>query len=73
MMEGSAAAQIEPADGRSIRAVTRLLCDELTLTPDRWARMLRMTALVTIVVVVSNALRVPNLALSAYIDRKSVV
>src|SRR5438445_309911 len=54
MMEGSAAAQIEPADGRSIRAVMRLLRDELTLTPDRWARMLRMTALVTVVVVVSN-------------------
>ena len=66
MMEGSAAAQIEPADGRSIRAVMRLLRDELTLTPDRWARMLRMTALVTVVVIVSNALRVPNLALSAY-------
>src|SRR5256714_1585752 len=66
MMEGSAAAQIQPAAGRSVRAVMRLLRDELTLTPDRWARMLRMTALVTIVVVVSNALRVPNLALSAY-------
>src|SRR3989475_5516650 len=66
MMEASAVAQVEPADGRSIGAVMRLLRDELTLTPDRWARMLRMTALVTIVVVVSNALRVPNLALSAY-------
>src|SRR5437899_10524529 len=66
MMEASAVAQVEPADGRSIRAVMRLLRDELTLTPDRWARMLRMTALVTVVVVVSNALRVPNLALSAY-------
>src|SRR2546428_9774077 len=52
MMEGSAA--------------IRLVRDELALTPDRWARMLRMTALVTVVVVVSNALRVPNLALSAY-------
>src|SRR5438132_1655975 len=66
MTEGSAAAQVEPADGRSIRAVIRLLRDELMLTPDRWARMLRMTALVTVVVIVSNALRVPNLALSAY-------
>src|SRR6266436_443983 len=65
MMEASAVAQVEPAGGRSVRAVM-LLRDELTLTPDRWARMLRMTALVTIVVVVSNALRVPNLALSAY-------
>jgi multidrug resistance protein MdtO len=52
MMEGSAA--------------IRLVRDELALTPDRWARMLRMTALVTVVVIVSNALRVPNLALSAY-------
>src|SRR5712671_292858 len=66
MTEASAVAQVEPADGRSVRAVMRLLRDELMLTPDRWARMLRMTALVTIVVVVSNALRVPNLALSAY-------
>src|SRR4051812_12331286 len=66
MMEASAVAQVEPAGGRSVRAVMRLLRDELTLTPDRWARMLRMTALVSIVVVVSNALRVPNLALSAY-------
>jgi hypothetical protein len=64
MMEGSAAAQIEPADGRSIRAVIRLLRDELMLTPDRWARMLRMTALVTVVVVVSNPLPDPNIALS---------
>jgi len=47
-------------------AAMQLLRDELTLTPDRWARMLRITALVTIVVVVSNALRVPELALSAY-------
>src|SRR5437870_3444886 len=66
MTEASAVAQVEPADGRSVRAVMRLLRDELTLTPDRWARMLRMTALVTVVVIVSNALRVPNLALSAY-------
>src|SRR5712671_6662523 len=66
MMEASAVAQVEPAGGRSVRAVMRLLRDELTLTPDRWARVLRMTALVTIVVVVSNALRVPSLALSAY-------
>jgi len=62
MMEASAVAQVEPADGR----VMRLLRDELTPAPDRLARMLRMTALVTIVVIVSNALRVPNLGLSAY-------
>jgi len=65
MTEGSAVAT-EPADGRKIRAAMRLLREELTLTPDRWSRMLRLTALVTVVVIVSNALRVPQLALSAY-------
>jgi len=58
----SAVARLEVASG----AAMQLLRDELTLTPDRWARMLRITALVTLVVVVSNALRVPELALSAY-------
>ncbi|MCU1283486.1 MAG: transporter, partial [bacterium] len=43
-----------------------LLRDELTLSPERVSRMLRMTALVTVVVVVSMALRVPDAAVSAY-------
>src|SRR5712671_3188298 len=58
----SAVVRLETGGGTAMQ----LLRDELTLTPDRWARMLRITALVTIVVVVSNALRVPELALSAY-------
>src|SRR3954469_3718691 len=58
----SAVARLEVASG----AAMQLLRDELALTPDRWARMLRITALVTLVVVVSNALRVPELSLSAY-------
>src|SRR3954468_10645812 len=65
MMEGSAVA-MKPAGRREIQAAMRLVREELTLTPDRWSRMLRMTALVTVVVIVSNALRVPQLALSAY-------
>jgi multidrug resistance protein MdtO len=66
MMDASAVAGHGPAGGRSIREALRLLRDELTLTPDRWSRMLRMTTLVALVVVVSNALRVPDLGLSAY-------
>src|SRR3954471_24322452 len=66
MTKSSALAPLEPAGRRSIAAAMQLLRDELTLTPDRWSRMLRITALVTIVVVVSNALRVPELSLSAY-------
>jgi multidrug resistance protein MdtO len=66
MMEGSAVAGHEPAGGRSIGEALRLLRDELTVTRDRWSRMLRITALVALVVVVSNALRVPDIGLSAY-------
>ncbi len=44
----------------------RLLGDELTLSPERIARMVRMTVLVATVVVVSMALRVPEAGLSAY-------
>src|SRR5262245_9363018 len=43
-----------------------LLRDELTLSPERTARMVRMTALVALVVTVSMALRVPEVAISAY-------
>jgi multidrug resistance protein MdtO len=42
------------------------LRDELTASPDRRTRIVRMTAIVAIVVVVSMALRVPDVALSAY-------
>jgi multidrug resistance protein MdtO len=47
---------------------TELLRDELTLTltPARTQRMLRMTAIVALVVVLSMALRVPDAAISAY-------
>jgi multidrug resistance protein MdtO len=45
----------------------RFLRDELTgLSPARRSRMLRMTALVVVVTIVSMALRVPDVALSAY-------
>src|SRR5262249_42972033 len=44
----------------------QFLRDELALSPPRTFRMLRMTALVMLVVIVSNALRVPSAALSAY-------
>lgn len=47
-------------------AADSLLHDELTLTPERTFRMLRMTALVTLVVTLSMALRVPDAAISAY-------
>ncbi|MCU1281212.1 MAG: Fusaric acid resistance family protein [bacterium] len=45
---------------------TELLRDELTLSPARTARMLRMTTIVALVVVISMALRVPEVAVSAY-------
>jgi len=44
-----------------------LVRDELTVSPLRRARMLRMTAIVVLIVVTSMALRVPEVALSAYI------
>ena len=44
----------------------QLFRDELTLSPARMSRMLRMTAIVALVVIVSMALRVPDAALSAY-------
>jgi multidrug resistance protein MdtO len=43
-----------------------LLRGELTLAPERTARMVRMTALVILVVLISMALRVPEAALSGY-------
>ena len=43
-----------------------LLRAELTLTPERTARMARMTVLVMLVVLISMALRVPEAAISAY-------
>src|SRR5262249_13314106 len=46
--------------------VAGLLRDELTLSPARTPRMLRMTAVVTLIVILSMALRVPEVALSAY-------
>jgi multidrug resistance protein MdtO len=45
---------------------TELLRDELTVSPARTARMLRMTMIVALVVVISMALRVPEAAVSAY-------
>jgi multidrug resistance protein MdtO len=45
----------------------RFLRDELTLEPGRWERMVRITAIVSLVTVVSNALRVPELAISAFV------
>ena len=43
-----------------------LLRAELTLVPERTARMARMTLLVMLVVLISMALRVPEAAISAY-------
>ena len=43
-----------------------LLRDELTLAPERTARMVRMSILAMLVVLISMALRVPECALSAY-------
>jgi multidrug resistance protein MdtO len=45
---------------------TELLRDELTLSPARTRRMVRMTVVVALVVVISMALRVPEAGLSAY-------
>src|SRR5215510_1386967 len=45
----------------------QFLRDELTVSPPRWAMMVRLTVLVAIVTVVSNALQVPNLAVSAFV------
>jgi multidrug resistance protein MdtO len=47
--------------------VWRFLRDELTVSPSRWSRMVRMTAVVTIVTIVSMALRVPEVAVSAFL------
>src|SRR5262249_60361151 len=44
----------------------QLLRDELTLSPARTSRMWRMTALATLVVILSMALRVQGAAVSAY-------
>jgi multidrug resistance protein MdtO len=44
-----------------------LLHDELSdISPVRWSRMLRVTALVALVTIISMALRVPEAAISAY-------
>src|SRR6267142_5023289 len=45
----------------------QFLRDELTVSPARWSMMMRITVLVSIVTIVSNALQVPNLAVSAYL------
>ena len=45
----------------------QLLRDELTVSPARWSMMVRITVLVAIVTVVSNALQVPSLAVSVYL------
>src|SRR5437899_7963283 len=45
---------------------TELLRDELTLSPARAFRMVRMTVLVALIVVISMAVRVPEVAISAY-------
>jgi multidrug resistance protein MdtO len=47
--------------------VWQFLRDELTVSPARWSMMVRITVLVAIVTIVSNALRVPSLAVSAYL------
>ncbi|HWE22720.1 MAG TPA: hypothetical protein VG496_02155, partial [Myxococcales bacterium] len=47
--------------------VWQFLRDELTVSPARWSMMVRITVLVAIVTIVSNALRVPSLAVSAYV------
>jgi multidrug resistance protein MdtO len=43
-----------------------LLRDELMVSPARTARIVRMTAIVALIVVISMALRVPEVAISAY-------
>jgi multidrug resistance protein MdtO len=45
----------------------QFLRDELTVSPARWSMMVRITVLVAIVTIVSNALRVPSLSVSAYL------
>src|SRR5262249_27079152 len=45
---------------------TELLRDELALSPARAARIVRMTVLVALIVVVSIALRVPEVGIPAY-------
>jgi len=57
----------EPVYGARGWPFWQFLRDELTLGPGRWQRMVRITALVSIVTIVSNALRVPELAISAFI------
>jgi len=47
--------------------VLRFLGDELAISPFRWSRMVRMTVLVTLITIVSQALRVPSLAVSAFL------
>src|SRR5215510_11204406 len=48
-------------------AFWQLIRDELAVSPSRWSRMVRMTVVVSIVTVVSQALHVPSLALSAFL------
>src|SRR5438132_5334906 len=45
----------------------QFLRDELALSPSRWSRMVRITVVVSIVIVVSQALHVPSVAVSAFL------
>jgi multidrug resistance protein MdtO len=45
----------------------QFLRDELAVSPSRWSRMVRITVVVSIVTVVSQALHVPQLGVSAFL------
>src|SRR5712692_4659708 len=45
----------------------QFLRDELAVSPSRWSRMVRITVVVSIVTVVSQALHVPDLGVSAFL------
>ena len=47
-------------------SASEVVLDELMLSPPRVARMVRMTVVVGLVVIISMALRVPSVAVSAY-------
>jgi multidrug resistance protein MdtO len=49
-----------------LQGIRELFEDELTLAPERTARMVRMTVMVMLVVLISMALRVPEAGVSAY-------
>src|SRR3984893_6707965 len=65
--DASAVPMIAVAERPRLSSVWRFLRDELALSPPRWSKMVRITALVTLVTIVSNALQVPNLALSGFL------